>query len=58
MVRYLVSGWFESDRPLSDDELAVMHARLEMELVEPVDMDSERVEWVRHAFELSVVPAE
>lgn len=58
MVRYVVSGWFESDRPLSEDELAVMHARLEMELVEPVDMDSERVEWVRLDFELNVVSAD
>lgn len=55
-MRYQVTGYFESDRPLSDDELSVLQARLELELAEPIDMDSERVDWVRVGdFGISVI---
>lgn len=47
MTEYRITGFFTSDRPLTEDELDTLLFRLETEVQEPNDMDSESTDWTR-----------
>jgi hypothetical protein len=58
MTDYTITGRFSSSEPLTEEQLSVLMVRLELELEEPFDMDSERVDWVRVGpYDITVVPS-